>query len=125
MSAFESIGLIILMAYFFAAVILPICWIVVVTKCGLKNGRAFGLIGALIPPVLMGVLTSGFLDVIFNYIFIYSYALSLCLMFISMDNARRDGVSNRLGKVCFILHASGGGVVFAICVIGIALAGDI
>ena len=34
------------------------------------NGRGFGLIGALIPPVLMGVLTSGFLDVIFNYIFI-------------------------------------------------------
>ena len=46
-------------------------------------------------------------------------------MFISMDNARRDGVSKRLGKVCFILHASGGGVVFAICGIGIALAGDI
>ena len=125
MGAFESIGLIILMAYFFAAVILPICWIVVVTKCGLKNGRVFGLMCALIPPVLMGVLTSGFLDVIFNFIFIYSYLLSLCLMFISMDNARRDGVSNRLGKVCFILHASGGGVVFAICVIGIAVSGDI
>ena len=73
----------------------------------------------------MGVLTLSFLDVIFNYIFIYFYVLSLCLMFISMDNARRDGVSNRLGKVCSILHASGGGVVFAICVIGIAVTGDI
>ena len=125
MSTFESIGLIILMAYFVAAVILPICWTVVTLISGVKNGRFLGLLGAWIPPVLMGILFSGFLDVIFNIFFIGSYALSLCLLYTDMQNARRDGVSNRLWKVCFILHASGGGVVFAICVIGIALAGDI
>ena len=73
MSAFESIGLIILMAYFAAAVIFPIFWTVVTLMSGLKNGRFLGLLGAWIPPVLMGILFSGFLDVIFNIFFIYSY----------------------------------------------------
>ena len=125
MSAFESIGLIILMAYFAAAFIFPIFWTVVTLISGVKIGRFLGLLGAWIPPVLMGILFSGFLDVIFNIFFIGSYALSLYLLYTDMQNARRDGVPNSLGRICFILHASGGGVVFAICVIGIALAGDI
>ena len=78
MSAFESIGLIILMAYFAAAVIFPIFWTVVTLISGLKNGRFFGLLGALIPPVLMGILFSGFLDVIFNIFFIWF----LCAFFV-------------------------------------------
>ena len=73
----------------------------------------------------MGILFSGFLDVIFN-IFIGSYAAFFVLhVYTDMQNARRDGVPNSLGRICFILHASGGGLVFAICVIGIAVAGDI
>ena len=62
---------------------------------------------------------------IFNIFFIGSYALSLYLLYTDMQNARRDGVPNSLGRICFILHASGGGLVFAICVIGIAVTGDI
>ena len=45
----------------------------------------------------MGILFSGFLDVIFNIFFIGSYALSLYLLYTDMENARRDGVSNSLG----------------------------
>ncbi|MEL0120105.1 MAG: hypothetical protein VXB01_14290, partial [Opitutae bacterium] len=82
------------MTYFAAAVIFPIFWTVFTLISGVKNGRFLGLLGAWIPPVLMGILFSGFLDVIFNIFFIGSYVLSLYLLYTDMQNARRDGVPN-------------------------------
>ena len=125
MSAFESIGLIILMAYFAAAVIFPIFWTVVTLHIWSEKWSVLRSSGCVDSTCFNGDSFSGFLDVIFNIFFIGSYALSLYLLYTDMQNARRDGVPNSLGRICFILHASGGGLVFAICVIGIAVAGDI